>query len=141
MSLSKEALEAIDLAGRWQRSCRMGGKGTEAMSITFTQFRRPHGIPERVTIDRPDAITAKAYALTVCGARFEAELLMTGHASFECVIDDDEGEPVTLASELVPNGPGVPEAVDRLVERASQALAERFGTAVDARSVTYLRSG
>lgn len=79
--------------------------------IRFTQYLRPNGIPVTVTIDRPTEIEAKAAKIAARGYRFECEELTDGTVSLT-IADEIEGD---LAIELVPNGPGVPAAVDRLV--------------------------
>lgn len=79
-------------------------------SIPFTQFLRPDGRRASVAIIRPAPVLEKASAIIAAGFRFECEELATGHASL--TIADDEGD---HAIEVVVNGPGVPEAVDRLV--------------------------
>ena len=77
----------------------------------------------------PEASDPRAVALSAEGVRFEVEHLMTGEASFEAVRDGFDGEPESLAAEPVPNGPGVPEAVDRLVRGAAEVLAARKAAA------------
>lgn len=86
--------------------------------IPFTQYMRPDGRSlERlfgrtkdVTIDRPDHVADKAQQIIAAGYRFECEILSTGEVSL--TITDDEAD---HAIEVVPNGPGMGEAVDRLV--------------------------
>lgn len=81
-------------------------------AIEFTQYIMPYGRPQPVSIDRPDEIAAKAKAITDEGYRFECEVLSTGEVSL--TVCDDDGD---LDIEVVPNGPSVPEAVDRLITR------------------------
>jgi len=88
------------------------------MSIPFTQYLRPDGRRRDDSIDRPVEVEEQAKRLIAGGVRFEAEVLRTGEVSLEAVLKDE-----SLALEVVRNGPGVPEAVDRLV----RAAAERFG--------------
>lgn len=86
------------------------------MSINFTQYIRPFGERRAVVIDRPPEIEQLAEEFISRGGYFECEELTTGHASFTaCHPDCEEGD---CAIEVVPNGPGVEEAVDRLVRRA-----------------------
>jgi hypothetical protein len=69
-----------------------------ATVIPLTQYLRPNGRKTPVSINR-----------TV--------------VSTECLgPPDDDGEPRCLAIEVVPNGPEVPEAVDRLVRSALDAI-------------------
>jgi hypothetical protein len=82
--------------------------------IPFTQYLRPHGHKVYCQIDRPDRIVDMAEELIHAGFRFECEHLMTNDASFtilDLALDED------VAIEVVPNGPAVSAAVDRLVER------------------------
>jgi hypothetical protein len=90
------------------------------VSIPFTQFLRPNGRKTVITIVRPDAIEADAAQLMAAGARFEIEVLRTGHVSIEIVADNkcDPDEPHSLAMALVPNGPLVPTAIDEAVLNA-----------------------
>jgi len=95
------------------------------MAIKMTQYLMPNGHQTPVEIARPPEIEQLANELIAAGYRFEAELLMTGVVSFEVVgPEDEEGDPTSLAMGLVPNGPGVPEAVDALVREAHQAWKE-----------------
>lgn len=90
------------------------------MSIPFTQFKMPHGHEVCVTIDRSRAIEGKALTLMEAGYRFEIEMLMTGDVNMECIRGED-----CIAGELCTNGPAVPEAVDRMIERAYLVLTAR----------------
>lgn len=93
------------------------------MSIPFTQFMRPDGRRKDETIDRPEHVEKVALSLFERGVRFEAEVLMDGSVSLEAVgPEDEDGDPTSLAIEVVPNGPGVAEAVDRLVLKASERI-------------------
>lgn len=82
------------------------------MSIQFTQYTLPHGRRSTTEIERGADVEAKAREIIAAGYRFECELLRTGHVSLT-ITDPNEGEDVAI--ELVPNGPGVGEAVDKLV--------------------------
>lgn len=95
-----------------------------ATVVPFTQFMRPNGRRVPVSIERPEEIAAEARRLIGLGYRFEIESLMTGHVSMEVVgPEDEDGDPVSLAVEVVPNGTEVPAAVDRLVLSASKAVS------------------
>lgn len=80
-------------------------------AIGFTQYMRPNGRPVAVSIDRPEEISAKAAGIVALGFSFECEELMDGTVSLT-ISHEDRGD---VAIELVPNGPDVPAAVDRLV--------------------------
>lgn len=91
--------------------------------IPFRQYLRPDGRQAAVNIERPEAIEAIARAILAAGCRFEAEVLLTGEASFEVVRDvADPDVEDSIAIEIVPNGPEVPAAVDRLVMAAAATL-------------------
>ena len=94
------------------------------MSIEFTQFMLPHGERRERLIDRPAEIEAKAEQVVQSGGRFECEVLTTGDVSLSCVAEVD-GEPGDIAIVVVPNGAGVPEAIDRLVEKAAAWFEQR----------------
>jgi len=94
------------------------------MSIPFTQYLRPNGRTRPVEFDTDPTIEAMAMDLIAHGAHFDAEVLTTGHVSLTCERDDEEGETGVLASELIDNGPGMKEAVDRLVTQAHTKLSE-----------------
>jgi len=82
--------------------------------MKFTQFLRPSGRRQTTEIYRSPEVEAKAREVEAAGGRFEVEVLMEGVVSLEVVMDH-EGEVVSVAGELVKNGPGVPDAVDLLV--------------------------
>lgn len=84
-------------------------------SIPFTQYLLPNGRKQEVTINRPKEIYDKAMAIIAAGYCFEIELLGTGHVHM--TISNDEED---LTCEVVPNGPEVPKAVDRMITRFYQ---------------------
>lgn len=87
--------------------------------IPFTQYLRPNGRKRVVSIERPAEIVEAAHRLIKAGYRFEVEELSTGHASLTVVDPDDEGD---VAIAVVPNGPEVPAAVDRIVAEATKHM-------------------
>lgn len=90
------------------------------MSIPFTQYLRPDGRKTPVEIDRGSYIEELAREFIKSGGYFECEELTTGHASFTAGhMDYPDGD---IAIEVVRNGPMVPAAVDRLVEKAVKWL-------------------
>jgi hypothetical protein len=94
------------------------------MPIPFTQYLRPDGRQKGVNIARPPEVEALASSLIAKHCVFEVEELTTGEASLTCeCVDPEDGDSVTLAIEVVPNGPEVPAAVDRLVQAAAKQLA------------------
>jgi len=90
--------------------------------IKFTQFLRPNGRREEVTIAREEHIEKYAESLAAVGCRFECEELMTGMVSL--TVEHDSLEDIALAHEICQNGPGVPAAVDRLFISAIKKLPE-----------------
>lgn len=90
--------------------------------IQFTQFLRPDGRPRTIEIARSDEIEAKARDLIGNQCSFECEVLTTGEVSFTCEHLPDSDDPENLAIEVVQNGPGIGEAVDRLVNDAHDEL-------------------
>ena len=87
------------------------------MSIAFTQYLRPFGRRQSVSIDVPAEVEALASRLIAAGYVFEVEVLRTGHVSMDCSRPGDD-EPV--AHEVVENGQNVPNAVARLVHDAAR---------------------
>lgn len=87
------------------------------MAIQFTQYLRPNGRKSQVTIERSAEIEVKAQKIIDAGYNFECEVLRTGEIHLDCCNMERE-----IAVEVVPNGPEVVAAVDRIVERAFQSL-------------------
>lgn len=88
--------------------------------IAFTQYLRPHGRPVEVKIDRSMEIYDKAQSLLRMGCQLEIEVLATPDNAVSMTVSDTEG--TTIVSELVPNGPQVPGAIDRLITRGMALL-------------------
>lgn len=89
--------------------------------IPFTQYLRPDGRQHPIEIERPKDIEEMARRMLLYGWRFEVEELSTGDVSL--TVHDPRAEE-DVAIEVVPNGPGVLEAVDRLVQVAHDVLDE-----------------
>ena len=87
--------------------------------IEFTQYIRPDGRTASVLIDRPADVAAKAEKIIAAGFVFECEVLMNGAVSFTIAGDEDDVE-----IEVVPNGPGIPAAIDRMINRFSEHLSK-----------------
>lgn len=85
--------------------------------IKFTQFLMPDGRPTPVAIDRPEPIAAMADTIIARGYRFACEMLPTREISL--TITNDDGD---AAIEVVPNGPEVPVAIDRMIEQFAATL-------------------
>lgn len=91
-----------------------------ARAIEFTQYVMPHGRKRKTHIERPEEIANKAQDIIEAGYRFECEILSDYKTVSLTIADDDDDH----AIEVVPNGPGVPKAVDRLIENFHTKLAE-----------------
>jgi hypothetical protein len=87
-------------------------------AIPFTQYLMPDGRAKQVSIDRPDEIAAKAQQIIAKGYRFECEMLSDWQTISLTITDPDEGD---VEIEVVENGPDVPLAVDRMIERFQAA--------------------
>ena len=87
-------------------------------AIQFTQYCLPDGRAKTVFIDRPGDIAEKAKSIIRRGLSLECEVLATNEVSFT-VTHPEEGD---LECEIVPNGPDVPAAVDRLIIRYHDKL-------------------
>lgn len=94
---------------------------TDERTIQFTQFLMPFGTPSPVSIDRPAPIADMADAIVARGYRFECEMLRTHEISLT-ITNDKEGD---VAIEVVPNGPEVPIAIDRMIERFASSMDEQ----------------
>lgn len=80
------------------------------MRVLFTQYLAPDGRKKPVYIERPRSVFEKASDIVAKGFRLECEVLIGDLVSLTIAGDDED-----LAIEVVPNGPGVPEAVDKLI--------------------------
>lgn len=90
--------------------------------IVFTQYLMPHGRPQAVWIERPSAIVQKARRIEQAGYRFEIEML-GDYQSVSMTISDDKGD---HAIEVVPNGPAVPETIDKMISAFALMLELEF---------------
>lgn len=80
--------------------------------IEFTQYLLPDGRKKPAWIDRPQDIADKAAQIRNAGYRFEMEMLPDMQMISLTIIDDERDH----AIEVVPNGPEVPKAVDRMIQ-------------------------
>lgn len=85
------------------------------MSIPFTQYLRPNGRREAVTIDMHTTIEEQAQELISAGYVFEIEELMNRVIHMDCSRPQDA---MPVALELCENGPPVVQAVQDLVLEA-----------------------
>ena len=79
--------------------------------IEFTQYLMPHGRHETVWIERPDNVVKKAGEIREAGFRFGCEML-GDYKTISLTISDDDDD---RAIEVVPNGPAIPDAIDRMI--------------------------
>lgn len=90
------------------------------MSINFTQYLRPDGRKQTVSIDRPHHIVEMAQFILLKGFKFEIEELMDGMVSM--TVEKNFGDDGPIAHEICKNGLDVPLRVDQLIETAYQEL-------------------
>lgn len=81
------------------------------MIAEFTQFFRPNGRQEIVTTEIDDSLKEKYDSIKASGARLTCEVLTTGHVSF-CIEEPTYGD---FETELADNGPGVKDAIAKLI--------------------------
>jgi hypothetical protein len=91
-------------------SFQLKSKQESKSKIPFIQYLRPDGHPRDIWIERPEEVVAKANRILQAGFRFEAEVL--SNEMVNLTISATDGD---YAGELCENGPGVAEAVDRLI--------------------------
>ena len=70
-----------------------------------------------MSIERPEEIEKMAQKFIACGGVYECEHLRTNDASLTAVFNGAD-----IAIEVVPNGPKVLDAVDKLVRRSIEWL-------------------
>lgn len=87
--------------------------------IPFTQFLKPNGKPCAQWIQRSPQVTSKARRIINAGYSLHVEELTTGEVSL--TITDDHAD---HAVEVVPNGPAITDAVDRLIMGFDKLPAE-----------------
>jgi len=92
--------------------------------IPFTQFVRPDGKRRATVIDMPAEVELLARCFIEAGGSYTSELVYAGVVSF-CAEFTLEGERQDVVSVVGPNGPGVEEAVERLV-RESYEFLQRY---------------
>ena len=91
------------------------------MIIPFTQYMMPDGRKKKGEIDRPDSIGQKAADIIAHGYRFEIEMLSTSFISMTIFnIKTEEDDEIQVVS----NGPEVPIALDRMIERFALLMEE-----------------
>jgi hypothetical protein len=92
------------------------------MIAKFTQYLRPDGRQVEAEFKVADDLAEQLALIQSAGANLTAEVLMTGIVSF--TISDVDSDDFDI--ELVPNGPEVPLAIDRLIRRFNLASYEQW---------------
>lgn len=86
---------------------------TNKKPLEFTQYLQPDGRKKQVVTMVSEEIHIMAEAIIEAGNRFECEVLRTSQVSLT-ITNDEFGD---VAFEVVPNGPAVPEAIERMIRR------------------------
>jgi hypothetical protein len=86
--------------------------------IPFTEYVLPYGRKVDGGFERSTEVEQAAHAFIERGGWFECELLATGHVSLTACWNMPDGDN-DISIEIVKNGPGVGDAVDRLVAKAT----------------------
>ena len=98
------------------------------MPVKFTQYLRPDGRRKMITLQVPDHVGEMAAKIFAAGYHFDAEILMDEKTcSFTCEPNepDEDGNDEPISMELVDNGPGVGEAIHRLIAEALRVIEEQ----------------
>lgn len=91
--------------------------GGVVSAIPFTQFIPPHGKRRPTSIEVAPDVHERAMSLIANGLLFECEVLSTGQVSVT-ITDEEDGD---LDIRVIPNGPGVREAVEEMVRQFNPA--------------------
>jgi len=94
------------------------------MSISFTQILMPDGRQLQTEIDMPQEIETLAHEFIRAGGWFEVEMLDDYRAVGLTACWDREDGDNDIAIEVVPNGPEIVSAVERIVRFAHQQMKE-----------------
>ncbi len=81
--------------------------------IEFTQYMLPDGRNRPVRVNVPQPVFEKAQDIIASGHRFECEMLNDMKTISVTIHNIEDEEDVAI--EVVPNGPGVTEAIDRMI--------------------------
>lgn len=92
------------------------------MPIPFTQFLLPNGRRTQTEIDMPEEIEALAHRFIRAGGWYESEMLGDYRTvSLTACWDREDGDN-DIAIEVVPNGPAVVGAVEKVVRDSIRYL-------------------
>jgi hypothetical protein len=89
--------------------------------IPFTQFLRPSGERRQTFIDVPHQVALLARRFIEEGGAYTSELLRGGQVSL-CAEFTVEGERQDIVALIAPNGPGIEEAVEKVVRESYEFL-------------------
>lgn len=85
------------------------------LTIPFTQFLLPDGRKREMTIEVVPEVAEMASNLIADGYKFEIEILTNGMVSASVEKPEShEDDPQTLAMKIMPNGPGMQEAIEEM---------------------------
>ncbi len=96
---------------------------SETYTVSVIQYLKPVGHQKRVLTELPIESQANYLDMDKAGYYFEAEMLRTGDIS---VTISKEG--FDLDIEVIPNGPGVQEAMVKMLERRLWESVENENT-------------
>jgi len=92
------------------------------MKVSLTQFLLPDGRQRIVETTIHDRLAGQVAAIEECGARLTAEMLTTGEVSM--TVEHPKWGDFDI--EVVNNGPEVPIALERLIERFEKSSFEHW---------------
>ena len=92
------------------------------MEVEVRQYVRPHGRIRPITIDMPKELESIIKQIHDSGFRLAAEVLRSANTDdVSFTIENDE---MDLDIEIVPNGSGTREALERLIRRFPERVKE-----------------
>jgi hypothetical protein len=89
--------------------------------IPFTQFLRPNGDRRQTFIDVPHKVALLAQRFIEEGGAYTSELVQAGIVSL-CAEFTLDGERQDIVCLIAPNGPGIEQAVEKVVRESYEFL-------------------
>jgi hypothetical protein len=89
--------------------------------IPFTQFLRPNGERRQTVIDVPHKVALLAQRFIEEGGSYTSEVVRPGQVSL-CAEFTIDGERQDIVCLIAPNGPGIEEAVEKVVRESYEFL-------------------
>lgn len=86
--------------------------------VKFIQYLRPNAETREIYISQPPETTAMADAIRKHGGRLTAEVVEVGIVSLACEYNHPEEGETDIVLELVKNGPGMSDGVNRMIRRS-----------------------